>query len=310
MTTELLQPSAARNPAVERLYAGVTTLLESENWRRLLRFRQRFHHYSFHNTALIYLQRPDATLVAGYRRWQEMGRQVRRGEQGIVILAPILRRVVDSDADAPQLQLVGFRPARVFALEQTDGEPLPEQPEPQLLTDDTAAIRQTFQRALTFSEGLGIPIERYALPAGVMGRYNRINRTITLRPNLPPLQALKTLIHELAHALMHTENTTKARHRLELEAESCAFLVCDALGLDTATYSFAYLASWTDDPKDLLLAGEQAAKTATQVLEALSLRYSPTAALYVEKNPATPTTRSHLCNLLGCSSGGSHAKPY
>jgi hypothetical protein len=305
MTTESLQLSAASSPAFERLYDGVTILLESENWRRLLRFRQRFHHYSFQNTALIYLQRPDATLVAGYRRWQELGRQVRRGERGILILAPVFKKAVDADGDEERTQLVGFRSARVFAFEQTEGEPLPEQPEPQLLTSDTAAIRQTFQRALTFSEGLSIPIERYTLPVGVMGRYNRVNRTIALRPDLPPLQALKTLIHELAHALMHAEATTKARHRLELEAETCAFLVCDALGLDTAAYSFAYLASWTDEPKDLLLAGEQAAKTARLVLAALKPEGHATALLGLRKDLGSAPCR-HPCAKSFGTTGRQH----
>lgn len=258
-------------PALERLYAGVRELLNSESWRQLLAFGRRFRRYSFSNTLLIYFQRPDATLVAGYRQWQELGRQVRRGEKGIAILAPLAQRITDDKTGELLSRTVGFRTVSVFALEQTEGKPLPEQPEPRLLTEDSEAIRQALARAVTFAEGRGIPIERCDLPGRMMGCYNRSQQTIALRPDLPPLQALKTLLHELAHALMHAGATPhKTRERIELEAESCAFVVCDALGLDTSSYSFTYLASWTDDPKELLAAGQQAATTASELLEALA----------------------------------------
>lgn len=108
------------NPALERLHAGVTELLDSEAWQAALKFKTKFHSYSFNNALLIYLQRPDATLVAGYRRWQELGRQVRKGETSLAVLAPIMRRG-EEVAGEKETQVVGFRSARVFDVSQTDG---------------------------------------------------------------------------------------------------------------------------------------------------------------------------------------------
>ena len=107
-------PPTKPNPAVERLHTGVTELLDSQRWQEALKFKASFHHYSFNNALLIYLQRPDATLVAGYKRWQELGRQVRKGETSIAILAPIVRRTEGEVEGKRVQQVVGFRSARVF----------------------------------------------------------------------------------------------------------------------------------------------------------------------------------------------------
>lgn len=102
-------PPTKPNLAIKRLHAGVTEILDSRAWQEALKFKARFHHYSFNNALLIYLQRPDATLVAGYKRWQEVGGQIRKGETSIAILAPIVRRAEDEAEGERVQQVVGFR---------------------------------------------------------------------------------------------------------------------------------------------------------------------------------------------------------
>jgi hypothetical protein len=272
VSTLYAPPSTKPNPAVERLHAGVTELLDSQRWQDALKFKARFHHYSFNNALLIYLQRPDATLVAGYKRWQELGRQVRKGETSIAILAPIVRRAEGAAGSERVREVVGFRSARVFDVSQTDGDPLPEPPRPVLLGDDSESIRAALARAEALALSKGFPVSYQDLRGGALGSFSVTRRTIKLRRGLPPLQTLKTLVHELAHGLMHADpKAEEQRHQLELEAESCAFLVLYDLGLDTSRYTFPYLANWTENPDELLGAGEKAARVAEEVLRALRL---------------------------------------
>jgi len=265
-------PPTKPNPAVKRLHAGVTELLDSQRWQEALKFKAKFHHYSFNNALLIYLQRPDATLVAGYKRWQELGRQVRKGETSIAILAPIVCKVWDEESGEDVRQVIGFRSARVFDVSQTDGDPLLELPRPVLLGDDSESIQAALGRAEALATSRGFPICYGNLRGGALGSFSVTRRAITVRADLPPLQTLKTLIHELAHGLMHADpKAGEQRYRLELEAESCAFLVLHDLGLDTSRYTFPYLANWTENPDELLVAGEKAARVAEEVLRALRL---------------------------------------
>jgi antirestriction protein ArdC len=265
------------NKALELLHEGVTQLLESENWKAALAFKAKLYSYSFNNCWLIWLQCPHASMVAGYHRWQELGRQVRKGEKGIAILAPLTRKVKDDEGEEKARVIFGFKTAYVFDVTQTDGEPLPDV-SPKLLTDDSPEIREHIARFESFAAAHGHPVERKDL-GGAKGSYNFLSRKITLRPDLPPLQTLKTLIHELAHAILHgaerPDPVPEPRSRLrvkdnllELEAESCAFIVCHSLGLDTSAYSFSYLAHWTDDASELLPAGERACKAAAEILAA------------------------------------------
>ena len=268
------------NPALERLQAGVTELLDSQVWRDALKFKAKFHSYSFNNALLIYLQRPDATLVAGYRRWQELGRQVRKGETSLAILAPIVYKVAEKGNGEEERRVVGFRSAHVFDVSQTDGDPLPELPSPVVLEADTEAVQEALVRAEAFAAAKSLPICYRELRAGVFGSFSVTKRTITVRADLPPLQTLKTLIHELAHALLHAEpKEGEQRHLCELEAESCAFLVLHELGLDTSRYTFPYLASWTDNPDELLAAGEKAARAAVGMVAALKVFSAETSSL-------------------------------
>jgi antirestriction protein ArdC len=253
------------NKAAQLLAESVKELMNSETYKAALRFRHKLHQYSFGNCFLIYRQCPQASLVAGYKRWQELGRQVKKGEKSIVILAPLIRKDKESDKE----EVFGFRSTNVFDVSQTEGQAVPEYPKPQLLTSDSESIQRLLNQLESFATLEGFPITRQNLPAGVMGSFSHRDGSIALSIDAPPLQQLKTLAHELGHALMHQSEPTRPYYVHELEAESCAFLTCHALGLDTSCYSFPYLASWADDPAELLPAAERACKAADVLLEAL-----------------------------------------
>lgn len=254
----------SKQAALDILHKGVTDIMTSDGWKRALEFRQRFHNYSYMNTLLILAQRPAATLVAGYRTWQASNRFVRKGEKGIAILAPLLVRDPD---DRDQLNLVGFKTVYVFDLSQTEGEPIPQRDSPRLLLDTPEAkvkLAGLHFRLAMFCASQGVRVSWDFQHKHALGVYRPATKHIAIRPGLSHTQAFKTLCHEAAHMLLHTGSEN--RHSAELEAETTAFLVANAIGIDTSTYSFAYLASWTDSLEDLIQAGDRASKAADQIL--------------------------------------------
>jgi antirestriction protein ArdC len=195
------------------------------------------------------LQRPDATRVAGYKTWQSLGRQVRKGERGITILAPCKYRRTEVDAETGEEMVYagirGFTTAKVFDLSQTDGEDLPEV-RPTLL--DGEGPEGLWDLLADQVRGAGFTLERGDC-SGANRRTDPIVRSVRVRDDVGSAQAAKTLAHELAHIMLgHTDNTigyVACRGRCEVEAESVAFLVCQAVGLPTDDYTFAYVAGWS-----------------------------------------------------------------
>jgi hypothetical protein len=256
-----------------RLEEGLTRTIESGNWRDILLTQSRFRHYSFSNTVLIRLQRPDATRVAGYKTWQSLGRQVRKGQKAIEILAPV-RKKRETEGESGEKEtvycLAGFRSASVFDISQTDGEELPPLESP-LKGDDAGIIA----RLVEFSRGNGVPVRfEGALGANGLCRYrNGKPFEIVVDPLLPELHRAKTLAHEIGHALLHGDDEYRSHTKkslLELEAESFAFLVASAFGLDTSGYSFPYIACWQEREDALLnlkASGERIRKTAALVID-------------------------------------------
>lgn len=272
---EATAPAEARsNRALDLLHENVTQLLDSETWAKALKLRSKLHRYSVNNLFLIALQAPDATMIAGYNRWQDLGRQVRKGEKSIAILAPIVRKRVD-DAGEETKAVVGFRGASVFDVAQTDGEPLPTPPAPILLTGSQDAAEAVWANLSTYAASIGalvslVPSEELC---GAMGSYTRGSCEIKVRDDVEPLQRVKTGIHELAHHVLHGKSEQLPEtHVRELEAETAAFLVADALGLDTSSYSFHYLAHWAaEDPKALMATGNRAIAASDAILQALGV---------------------------------------
>lgn len=261
---------------MEELHDGVSALTTSEGWLRYLSAAARFHRYSFWNTVAILTQAPDATRVAGYQRWRQLDRQVRRGEQGIRILAPCTYRAED-DSDEPDRRVLrGWRVATVFDIGQTEGNPLPEPPVTLLTGEAPAGLRDQLA-ALISADGY-----RYSLGAlpegttpGALGITNHSQREVIVRDDLSGAQQAKTTAHELAHVRLHQPRDIEWAAR-EIEAESVAFIVCGAVGLATDAYSFGYLATWANGDIDTIRAtGERVSACARVVLDALGLDHSP-----------------------------------
>lgn len=268
---------------VDRLHAqlrdGVAELASSNDWQRWLAVAAKFHRYSFRNVMLILIQRPEATLVAGYRRWQQLGRQVRRGEHGIAILAPCTRTVTDPDTGEDTRRVVGFRPTTVFDIAQTDGEALPTAPTdtidslggegPEGLWDALAvqALERGFPVFTGDADRIGDPRAN-----GVCRR--QPSPEIVVADDLAPAMQCKTLAHELAHARLHDGDVDRAR--AEVEAESVAYIVCTAAGMDTADYSFGYVTGWSNGDPDVVEAtGHRVMHTAQAVLDGLTDHHTP-----------------------------------
>lgn len=230
-----------RNELLEQLTTGISDLTDSEQWRRHLDVQGRFHRYSFGNVVLIAAQCPDASRVAGFRAWKKLGRSVRKGEKAIWILAPMVaREAEDSDGESGEHRgtVRAFRYVAVFDISQTDGEELPGVCR-RLLGDEPA---QCFGRLTEVAGSVGYAVDVTELPDGVNGDCAFTRRRIRVEGRNSPAQRVKTLVHELAHALLHEGLGDRAL--AELEAESTSYVVCRVLGLDSGAYSFGYVASW------------------------------------------------------------------
>ena len=285
--------------AHERLTEAVAGLTSGEDWQAMLDVAKRFHRYSPNNLWLIYAQRPSAIKVAGYRSWQSLGRHVRPGEHGIAILAPCIYKNAPTSASATESAndsggssarsaaerpgqprptgdsanarvLRGFRVVHVFDLAQTDGDDLPEVAPAALTGDAPAELWERLASRLT-STG-------FRLLRGDTGSANAtthfLTRTVVVRSDLSPAQAVKSLAHEVAHTMLHdgTEYSSGCRGTAEIEAESVAYLVCGAAGVDTGEYSFPYVARWADGDVELVRhTTERVVSCARWLIEALGL---------------------------------------
>ena len=225
-----------RGDLLDRLTDGIAGLTDSEHWRRHLDCQSVFHQYSFGNVVLIATQRSDASRVAGFRRWKKVGRSVRKGEKAIWIVAPMARRKGEADDDESLVR--GFRYVPVFDISQTEGEDLPVVCH-RLCGEDPSA---SFSRLPRVARSVGYSVETGPLPAATNGDCSFSLRRIRVEARNAPAQQVKTLAHEVAHALLHEGQRDRAL--AELEAESTAYVVCQTLGLDTGAYSFGYVAIW------------------------------------------------------------------
>lgn len=237
------------------LERGVEALLTSDGFAAYLRAMARFPAYSARNVALIHAQRPDATRVMGYRAWQALGRQVRRGERGIRILAPYRRTIAPddggdaADGERAATAISGFGVATVFDIAQTDGEPLPAPTAPQLLAGGSPVAAWVWDRLAAFLADEGVPLERRPLAHGY-GVYFPVIRRVAVHVALDGDQAAKTLAHECAHHVALTRAVGQhgaSRADAETIAEGAAFTVLARFGLDSGAYSFPYVATWAAD---------------------------------------------------------------
>lgn len=244
------------------LHKNVQSFLQSDKYQQYLTTMSRFHRYSARNALLILLQNPDATYVAGFQHWKNaFQRFVRKGERGIQIIGyrPQKISVKESVHDMhgniiytpdgqPQTRVTTriiprYYPCYVFDVSQTDGKPLPElAPE---LTKDVDQFHEYFEVVKACSP-FSVSIENFAGTA--KGVCDLATQSICIKPNMGQTQTLKTLIHEIAHALLHSSPEARELDRAtkEVEAESTAFIVCYYYGIDTSDYSFPYVATWAE----------------------------------------------------------------
>lgn len=249
-----------------QLEDGVKAVFSSDRYAEYLQAMSKFYRYSYGNVLLILAQCPRASQVAGYRLWRdEFGRQVKRGEKGIAILAPstyhrdklVDRKDPDTGAtlkgpdgqplqETQRVKLTRFVIVHVFDVSQTEGKEVPSLGVNEL-TGSVEDFSSLYDRLVALSP-LDVVQEGFPGEAKGMCCYN--DQRIVIRPGMSQVQTLKTLIHEIAHAKLHDpanvpKEERKGRSTKEVEAESVAYVVCQRLGIDTSDYSFGYVAGWS-----------------------------------------------------------------
>lgn len=251
------------------LTEGVEQVFSSEKYAEWLRVCSKFHHYSINNQILILMQTGGtASQVAGYRKWQSLGRQVRKGEKGIWIISPMQFKQAGDDPDAEEKITTLFKAATVFDISQTDGDDLPSLVEE--LTDDDASYDAIIEKLVKFSS---VPVSFTSdLPEGVYGCFSPSEMSIKVRDTISRSHRTKTLVHEICHSIFDADPKSKTdRETKEVRAESCAYCVCSALGLDTSDYSFGYIAGYSSgkDMKELKSVMQDIKNTADKILSAI-----------------------------------------
>ena len=274
----------------DKLEQGLQDLFNSDSYRNYLSTMSKFHNYSFNNTLLIAMQKPDATLVAGYKAWQKnFERHVNKGEKAIRILAPAPYKIkeerdkidpvtqellLDKDGNPQkeevEITIPAFRAVSVFDVAQTDGKPIPELAAKELLSDV-----EGYQDMIRAVEAISpVPIELEEIAGDSKGYYDREAKRIAVQENMSESQTLKTMIHEVAHSKLHSkeveqdEQMKKDRNTKEVEAESIAYTVCQHFGVDTSDYSFGYIAGWSSgrDTKELRASMDTIRRTASELI--------------------------------------------
>lgn len=276
----------------ERLEQGVKELFTSEKYAAWLKTMSAFHHYSFNNTLLIALQAPAATQVASYQTWKKLHRQVRKGEKGIKILVPAPVKVkheeqkldpitskplLDPDGrpltETKELVIQHFKIGHVFAYEQTEGEPLPELGPDEL----TGSVPNYESLKKVIMEISPVPVRFDSIEGGAKGYFSHIQKEIVIKDGMSELQTVKTMIHELGHALCHDrdhageEGFQKDRQTKEVEADSISYTVCAMLKLDVSDYAFPYIAGWSSSKelKELRSSMDLIRETSGRILDSI-----------------------------------------
>lgn len=277
----------------DRLQAGLEELFNSEKYAEYLRVMSQFHHYSFNNILLIAMQKPDATLVAGYHAWEKkFNRHVMKGEKGIQIIAPapfkekqeqekvdpetgevLLREDGQPETEEVTIVIPRFKVSTVFDLSQTDGDPLPELGPGEL----TASVEnyEVFMNAIR--SVAPVPVRFDEIRSGAKGYYDNANKEIVIQNGMSEMQTMKTAVHETTHAILHDKDIMqeqgiqKDQMTKEVEAESVAYVSLAHFELDTSDYSFPYIAGWSSgrDTKELKSSLDTIRKTSSEIIDGI-----------------------------------------
>ena len=282
----------------EKLEQGIKEFFESEKYKTYLNTMSKFHNYSFNNTMLIAMQKPDATLVAGFKAWQkDFDRHVKKGEKGIRILAPAPYKIKEEQekldpvtgeimldkngmpvTEEVEIKIPAFRVVPVFDVSQTDGKELPDIGVNEL--SGSVEDYEDFMQALT--EVSSVPITYEDIEGEAKGYFHTTDHRIAIQEGMSQSQTVKTAIHEVAHAKLHDRERNqdidavldKDRNTKEVEAESVAYTVCQHFGIDTSDYSFGYIAGWSSDRdmKELKSSLDTIRKTASELITGIEDR--------------------------------------
>ena len=290
------KPADKLKEITDRLEQGITELFESERYKEYLRVMSKFHNYSFNNTLLIAMQKPDASLVAGFSSWKNnFGRNVMKGEKGIKIIAPspftVKQEVEKTDpqtgkpiigkdgkpvTEEKEIKVPAYKVVSVFDVSQTEGRELPDIAVDEL-TGDVDRFKDFFA---ALEQASPVPIGFEKIEGGAHGYYHLEEKRIAIDEGMSDLQTLKTAIHEIAHAKLHDidlnapkeeQKPRVDRRTREVEAESVAYTVCQHYGLDTSDYSFGYVAGWSSGKELAELRGslETIRNTAAEMINAI-----------------------------------------
>ena len=290
------KPADKLKEITDRLEQGITELFESERYKEYLRVMSKFHNYSFNNTLLIAMQKPDASLVAGFSSWKNnFGRNVMKGEKGIKIIAPspftVKQEVAKTDpqtgkpvigkdgkpvTEEKEIKVPAYKVVSVFDVSQTEGRELPDIAVDEL-TGDVDRFKDFFSALEQVSP---VPVGFEKIEGGAHGYYHLEEKRIAIDEGMSDLQTLKTAIHEIAHAKLHDidlnapkeeQKPRVDRRTREVEAESVAYTVCQHYGLDTSDYSFGYVAGWSSGKELAELRGslETIRNTAAEMINAI-----------------------------------------
>lgn len=282
----------------DKLEQGIKELFESERFKEYLRTMSKFYNYSFNNTLLIAMQKPEATYVAGYTSWQRnFDRQVMKGEKGIKILAPAPykaqeeREKIDPLTQKPVIGADGkavtetvevlhpaFKVVSVFDVSQTDGKELPD-----IIVDELKGTVENYEAFFNaLKQESPVPISFEDIPGGAKGFFSPVESRIAIQEGMSEIQTVKTAIHEIAHAKLHAvkpdekaaPEDKKDRHTKEVEAESVAYTVCQRYGIETSDYSFGYIAGWSSgkETKELKSSLDTIRKTAAEMIEGIDAK--------------------------------------
>lgn len=247
----------------EKLEEGLNTLLNSEKFKEYLQMVARIPAYSWRNNILIMLQKPEATMVQGINAWNRLGRRIKKGEHGLRILAPVCYSkietkalldeegipIIDDDGKVKtqkvKMEIQSYKPISVFDISQTEGKDLPMLEVKELKGNDE--FLKILKDAIISSSNVKTEFADFHNSA--KGFFDIDNDRIVIKNGLSDEQTIKTLFHETAHSLLHSEEdaSMKSREVKELEAESVAFICCERFGIDSSDYSFPYIASWVQE---------------------------------------------------------------
>lgn len=275
-----MEKKNALKETLDKLEKGLKNIFEDRNYKEFLKVMSKFHNYSFQNCLLIYMQNPGATLVKGYKGWQnEFNRNVKKGEKGLKIIRPIIRKNKGlKDEEESVKEYLSYSVTTVFDISQTEGESLPLRPS---YEEDIVGKVENYEK---FKQSLisvsPVPVKEEPIKNNCSGYYSHKTKDITIKEGLSQKEYLNVLIHEIAHSILHNKDVLKFneknRKKKEVEAESIAFVVASHFGFEGEQSSFHYIASYSssEEIKEFKESLTTISSTSNKLIEDIEKEYN------------------------------------